>query len=97
MTKLEELRSFVSSMFDKCTDTEMIKQSAIIGQKINELEEEQTKQQSEYKELLTDYKDMVLHSSYKPKANETIGQQVEDNKPFDFDSFANEWINNKKK
>ena len=71
MTKLEELRAHVAKLFAQATDPETIKQSALVDQKIKEAEEEQTKLQGDYQKLLGDYKDVVLHTSFKPNTGET--------------------------
>lgn len=73
MTKLEELRAHVANLFAKATDPETIKQSALVEEKIKEVEEEQTKLSADYQKLLGDYKDVVLHTSFKPQAGDNSG------------------------
>lgn len=71
MTKLEELRNHVAELFKNATEPDIIKQSAVVEQKIKEAEEEQTKLQTDYTKLLGDYKDVVLHTSFKPNSADT--------------------------
>lgn len=71
MNKLEELKQFVAGLFENATDRETISKGALAQQKISEIEEEQKKMQDDYQSLLKDYKDVVLHSSFKPTANDT--------------------------
>ena len=73
MNKLEELRQFVAGLFETATDKETIAKGALAQQKISEIQEEQDKMQQDYQALLKDYKDVVLHSSFKPTANDTNG------------------------
>lgn len=70
MTKLEELRNHVAELFKNATEPDVIKQSAIVEQQIKEAEEEQTKLQNDYQKLLGDYKDVVLHTSFKPSSTQ---------------------------
>ena len=73
MDKLQELKDHVAKLFAAATDPEIIKNAAVVDQKIKEVEEEQKKQQEDYTKLLGDYKDVVLHSSFKPN------EQVDNN------------------
>lgn len=61
MGKLEELKKFVAEAFDAATDKAVIEKGAVINQKIEELEAEQKQKDDDYKSLLKDYKDVVLH------------------------------------
>lgn len=67
MDKLAELKQYVAQLFDAATDKTVIEKSAVVSQKIDELEQERTKLQADYQKLLGDYKDVVLHTSFKPK------------------------------
>ena len=70
MNKLEELKQHVADLFSAATDKTIIEKSAIVSQKIEEVEQEQTQLRSDYQKLLNDYKDVVLHTSFKPSAND---------------------------
>jgi len=70
MTKLEELKNYVADLFSAATDKTTIEKSAIVQQKIEEVEKEQTKLSSDYAELLKDYKEALIHTSFKPQDNE---------------------------
>lgn len=67
MDKLEELKKYVADLFGAATDKTTIEKSAVVSQKIEEVEQEQTQLRSEYQKLLNDYKDVVLHTSFKPE------------------------------
>ena len=81
--KLEELKKFVADLFSTATDKTTIEKSAVVSEKIDEAIAEQTKQEEDYNKLLHDYKDVVLHSSFKPGKNEigtnTPGAQADFN------------------
>ena len=67
MDKLEELKTYVANLFDAATDKTTIEKSAIVQQKIQEVEQEQTKLREDYNKLLKDYKDVILHTSFAPE------------------------------
>lgn len=73
MNKLEELKQFVAQLFDAATDKTIIEKSAVVSQKIDEIEQEQDLKAKEYQELLKDYKDAVLHTSFKPNPGDNTG------------------------
>jgi hypothetical protein len=84
MDKLQELKNYVADLFSAATDKTTIEKSAIVQQKIEEVEQEQTKLRSDYQELLKDYKDALVHTSFKPKENEDVSGGV----PNSFDPDA---------
>lgn len=73
MDKLQELKQFVAQLFDAATDKTVIEKSAVVSQKIDEIEQEQQTKAKEYQELLKDYKDAVLHTSFKPTPGDNSG------------------------
>jgi len=73
MSKLDELKSIVANLFEAATDKDQISQISAVKSKVDEVALEQEKAANDYKELLKDYKDVVVHSSYTPKTNEVIG------------------------
>lgn len=66
MSKTEELRNYISQLFQASTDKAVIEKAAVVNNKIDELEAENKASQESYDKLLHDYKDVVLHSSFKP-------------------------------
>ena len=90
MTKLEELRNHVAELFKNATEPDIIKQSAVVEQKIKEAEEEQIKLEGDYKKLLGDYKDVVLHTSFKPNTQDQSGGVPG---AFDPDAAFNQFFN----
>lgn len=73
MDKLEELKKYVADLFGAATDKQIIEKSAVVSQKIEEVEQEQTQLRSDYQKLLNDYKDVVLHTSFKPSDGDNSG------------------------
>ena len=73
MNKLEELKQFVAQLFDTATDKTVIEKSAVVNQKIEEIQQEQNKKDQEYRELLKDYKDAIIHTSFKPNPGDNSG------------------------
>ena len=73
MNKLEELKQFVAQLFDAATDRTIIEKSAVVSQKIDEIAQEQEEQAKEYQALLKDYRDAVLHTSFKPNPGDNSG------------------------
>lgn len=67
MGKLEELRQIVAEMFEGATEKEDIEKLATINNKINSVEEEQDAIVKKNAELITSYKDLVQHTSFKDK------------------------------
>lgn len=66
MSKTEELRNYISQLFQASTDKTVIEKAAVVNNKIDELEAENKASKESYDKLLNDYKDVVLHSSFKP-------------------------------
>ena len=66
MSKTEELRNYISQLFQASTDKAVIEKAAVVNNKIDELEAENKASKESYDKLLNDYKDVVLHSSFKP-------------------------------
>ena len=66
MSKTEELRNYISQLFQASTDKTVIEKAAVVNNKIDELEAENKASQESYDKLLKDYKDVVLHTSFKP-------------------------------
>lgn len=73
MNKLEELKKYVADLFGAATDKTVIEKSAVVSQKIEEVEQEQNQLRSDYQKLLNDYKDVVLHTSFKPNSGDNTG------------------------
>ena len=76
MATLEELRKHIADLFAAAEDKNIISQAAVVSNKIDELEEEQKKEKEDYNKLLNDYKDVVLHSSFKPLNNSDNGAKL---------------------
>ena len=64
MSKCEELKNFISQLFETATDKAIIEKTAVVSSKIDEIEAEQKASSEEYNKLLKDYKDVVIHSSF---------------------------------
>lgn len=92
MDKITELRNLVADLFSAATDKTTIEKSAIFNQKLNELEADKQKSEEEYQTLLKDYKDVVLHTSFK---DNHVDNSVPNSNTFDGDAFIANFINNK--
>lgn len=66
MSFTSELRQLISQLFDAAADKETIQKAAVVSSKIDEIEAEQKASKENYDALLKDYKDVVLHTSFKP-------------------------------
>lgn len=93
MTKTEELRNHISKLFEACEDKQTISQLGVIKNTLDEIDAEAKAKDDEYKTLLNDYKDVVLHSSYKPQSNV---DQTQGTAEFDPDQFIAEFLANNK-
>ena len=93
MTRLDELKELIKTMFENSTDTDAIKQSAVVMNKLTEVEAENTKQQEDYKSLLNDYKDAVLHTSVKTENASTEPVELRE---FDADDYTAKFLANLK-
>lgn len=71
MSKLDDLRNYVADLFDNATEKDTIEKAAIVNNKIDEIMEEQKTSEENYNKLLKDYKDVILHSNFKPQQGET--------------------------
>ena len=74
--KLDELRNYVSKLFESATEKTIIEQAAVVASKIDEIASEQKKQEEDYNKLLKDYKDVVIHSSFKPANQADKGADI---------------------
>lgn len=76
MSKLDELREHVAKLFANATDKSVIEQAAVVSNKIDEIAVEQKQQTDDYSKLLNDYKDVVIHSSFKPLNSSDKGADI---------------------
>lgn len=90
MDKITELRNLVADLFSAATDKTTIEKSAIFNQKLNELEADKQKSDEDYQTLLKDYKDVVLHTSFK---DNHVDNNVPNSNTFDGDAFIANFIN----
>ncbi len=93
MSKLQELQQLVAEMFQSCEDKETIQKAAVVNNKMDEAIAEEEKRQSDYKQLLNDYKDVVLHSGFKAVPNRAPETQITGG-TFDGDEFTKNWLAN---
>lgn len=73
MGKLEELKSFVATLFENSTSKEEIENLAKVNNSISEIEKEQEELTNKNAELIKSYKELVKHTSFKeqPKFTDT--------------------------
>lgn len=87
MTSIEELRNAIKQVFDNATDKQLIDSLSNINSLVDNVAKDQTTLESKNAELIQSYKDIVQHTSFKPKENEPspdCNQQVEAPKLEDF-------------
>lgn len=92
MSKLDDLRNYVAKLFENATDKSVIEQSAVVSSKIDEIVAEQEQQTKNYNELLHDYKEVIVHSSFKPQRND-VGAENPSTVPFDASKTFEDAIN----
>lgn len=92
MDKITELRNIVADLFSAATDKTTIEKSAVFNQKLNELEADTKAKEKEYKDLLKDYKEIVVHTSFKDKHEDSA---IPETKTFDGNDFIKRFIKNK--
>ena len=92
MSKLEELKEMVADLFEQATDTTTIQKSAVVGAKIDEIAKEEQELVDKHAELIKEYRQAVIHSSFKPD-----GHNPEPTPSFDGDSFIANWMANQQK
>ena len=66
MSKLDELRKYMSNLFAAAEDKDTISKFAVVSKQIDDIEAETKASEESYKKLVDDYKDVVIHSSSKP-------------------------------
>lgn len=71
-SKLDQLKRLVADMFKEAEDKHAIEQSIAVNNAIKDVETEQQALVDKNAELLSSYKDLVMHTSFK-----------DDNKPVD--------------
>ena len=92
MSKINELRDYISKLFEAGTDKNAIEKAAVVSDKIDEIEAEQKASNESYEKLLKDYKDVVLHSSFKPLNSEDRGADGPSTQNFDANKMFEEVI-----
>lgn len=70
MTNIEELRNAIKQVFDNATDKQLIDSLSNINSLVDNVAKDQTTLESKNAELIKSYKDIVQHTSFKPKENE---------------------------
>lgn len=63
MSKLEDLKQMISGLFKDATDKNTIDKAAQLNTLVGEVEQEQKSLTDRNAELLTSYKDLVMHTS----------------------------------
>lgn len=86
--KTAELKALINQLFEKAESKEAIQQAAVISTKIDEIEAEQKAAKDDYDSLLKDYKEVILHTSFKPLNTSDRGADeptanIDPNKAFD--------------
>lgn len=87
MSKLDELRKLCEQAFEGAEDKKTIEMYALLNNKLSEVEAERTAMVQENKELLNNYKDIVLHGVSKEAPKADIAPTVS------FEDFLQQEIN----
>lgn len=91
---LQDLRDSIKALFDKSEDKDVIKAYATVEGKMDDLQKDLDKQETERVQLLKDLKEAYIHTSVKP-SNAAANQDVA-NVGFDSDAKFNEIFNQEK-
>lgn len=90
MSKLTELKQMVAELFQAATDKTIIEKSALVSNKLEEVAQENQELVDKQAELLKDYKEAILHTSF-TKKNETPDPTTPTAAVFDDNSFFENW------
>ena len=88
--KLDELKDYVTKLFESTTEKDIIEKAAVVSSKIDEIAQEQKRAQEEYNSLLKDYKEVVIHSSFKPANSADKGADIPSANSANLDSIIAE-------
>ena len=87
MNKLDELKEYVTKLFENATEKSVIENAAVVSNKIDEIAQEQKRAQEDYNSLLKDYKEVVIHSSFKPANSADKGADIPNASSVNLDSI----------
>lgn len=71
--KITAIKQQLTLMLDKSEDTQIISDLTKITTALDGIEEDYKSQDSKYRELLGNYKEVIKHTSFVPNSNEPIG------------------------
>ena len=94
MGALEKLKNIVNESFKESTDTESVKKLALIQNAITEVENEEKQKDEDTKQLVKDYKDLLMKQGTEEKPKD---ETIPSGKEPDFNTMLNEAIKNDKK
>lgn len=94
MGALEKLKNIVNESFKESTDTESVKKLALIQNAITDVENEEKQKDEATKQLVKDYKDLLMKqgTTEKPKDDIPSGKEAPD-----FEAMLKEAVENDKK
>lgn len=84
MEKINKLKEQMQAILDKIEDKEMIETLGQISATINDIEADTTALEQDNRQLLSDYKEMIKHTSFKVDKPEERTAVVEPPKLEDF-------------
>lgn len=88
---LQDLRDSIKALFDKSEDKDVIKAYATVEGKMDDLQKDLDKQETERVQLLKDLKEAYIHTSVKP--DKTAANKDVANVGFDSEAKFNEIFN----
>lgn len=92
MSYLEQLKAAIKEQFDKATDKQSIDTLSNINSLVEGAEKEHQALESKNAELIASYKDVVAHTSFKPKAMEPTPDQVQSGEMPDLGEFLSKFM-----
>lgn len=81
--KITTIKQQLTEMLDKTEDTQLISDLTKITTAIDGIEDDYKSQDSKYRELLGNYKEVIKHTSFIPNTNEQVGTGLPKNKSLD--------------
>lgn len=77
MTNLEKLQEQIKNFMDAADKKEDISALTMMNQTCEDIKAEMEKNSTDYKELLSDYKEVIKHTSFKPEKGEDTRDKPE--------------------
>ena len=90
MKQIDEVKTSINDLFKSVNDPEVLKKLGSFNKTCDDANTEVEKKDNDYKALLNDYKDVVIHSSTPATAKSDV--KASSNNAPDFNEMLNEFI-----